>query len=342
LKNIKILENRTNKLDNRKICDMVQILAIRKENFMSHKNEDKDLLEELIRIKDLIGKVPRTKDVEKYGNFSINSYKRAFGGISNALIKIGESPTFLRNQTKNAAILEIKRIYNELERIPTAAEFSELSSMTFATLRKITNYQSWHSLLKESGISDEEMIHLKKHNVTDDELKEEIIRLKNIIGRYPTYYDMQNDGKYSCNTYEQRFGTWIKALHALGFADYIGQSIYKNQIHVTGKDDINYKSNFESRLGNILFSLKSQNKILSYEYERRVCKGKSWSCDFVITRQDNSEIWIEMDGMMKNRKKPYDQNNPKINYYMENKLNYHIIPYTIENLENYILEIINK
>jgi len=171
------------------------------------------------------------------------------------------------------------------------------------------------------------MICLKKHHITNDELKEEIICLKNKFGRYPTYKEMVNEGKFSCNTYETRFGSWSKAFKELGFDDYVSQSIYKKQIHSKGKDGITYKSLFESRIANILFQYKKDNKIKHYIYEKKVCDNKTWTCDFVITKNDNSEIWVECDGMEDRRKVPYDKGNNKIEYYKKNNIKYYIILY---------------
>jgi len=294
---------------------------------MSRKHTNEELLSELKRIVKILGRSPKQYEVQEMGKFSPNSYKRAFGGISKALILIGEKPNILHNRTREEGIDELSRLYKKLKRIPTIDEFTTLSNMSFVTFRKITNHKSWHSLLKEIGVSDDEMIDLKKHNVTNKELKEEIVRLKEKIGRYPTYKEMANEGKFSCNTYKIRFGSWSNAFKELGFDDYINQSIYKNQIHSKGKDKIIYKSLFESRIANILFELKNNNKIKNYEYEKKICERRTWTCDFVIIKNDNSKIWVECDGMGKNRKDPYDCNNEKIQYYKNNNINYYIIPY---------------
>ena len=307
---------------------------------MSVKISDKDLLDELARLTKELGRTPRREDVDAYGKFSANSYKRAFGIFSNALMEVGEKPNQLRNQTKENVVSEIRRVYKELGRIPTAKEFTKFASMTFQTLRNICGDRSWHSLLKEAGISDEEMVGLAKHGVSNEELKEEIIRFKNFLGRYPTYKEMKQEGKYSCNTYENRFGSWSKAFIALGFTDYVSQSVFKNQIHVIGKDSTVYRSNFEARIGDLLLKLKEEVKIKGYEYERKVCPGKSWTCDFVIMKLDNTELWIEADGMMDNRKDPYDEKNEKIAYYKQHNISYVIFDYRVKFLESEFLKTI--
>ncbi len=294
---------------------------------MSEKISDEELLAELKRIRDLLNRAPRQKEVQEHSKFSVNAYKRAFGGINNALKKIGEIPTMEFGQTKEKALSELKRIYKELGRIPTTDEFSTLSTMSYVTFRKLVENKSWHTVLKEIGISDDELINLRKHNVSNEELKNEIVRLKEIYGRYPTYNEMSTCGIFSPDLYSTRFGSWSKSFIELGFADYVSQSVYKNQIHSQGKDGIMYRSYFESSFGNLLFELKEMNKIKNYIYEKKVCENKTWTCDFVIETNDGEEIWIELDGMMGNRKNPYDENNEKIAYYIKNNLSYQIITY---------------
>ena len=294
---------------------------------MSKKHSNKELLAELRRVTNLLGRPPKSKEMSMYSIFSVNSYKRAFGGLSNAILSIGEVPFFIRNQSTKTIINELKTFYEVAGEVPTIKNYFKNCSTSYPTFRKLTNYKPWHIVLKEIGVSNEELNGLAKKNITNEELKNEVIRLKNLFGRYPTYYDMISDGIFSAGTYEQRFGSWVKAMHKLGFSDYEIQSIYKNQIYVKGKDGIIYKSNFESKIANLLFQMKLNHEIKSYEYEKKVCKEKNWTCDFLV-KKDNNEIWVEADGMGENRKNPYNINNAKIEYYRKNNMNYYIIPYT--------------
>lgn len=88
----------------------------------------------------------------------------------------------------------------------------------------------------------------------------------------------------------------------------------------TVADDGNkYRSKFEASIANFLVKHS-----ISFEYEKRVCNSKRWTCDFII-----GDLWIEADGLGKFRKdakdKLYTDGNEKIQYYKDNNYNYIIL-----------------
>jgi very-short-patch-repair endonuclease len=305
------------------------------------KISDQELLDELKRVKTVLGRVPKQKDLSGNSKYSANAYKRAFGGISAALKLIGERPYMCKHPTRELCISEMNRLYKELNKVPTEDEFDEFAELSYVTFLRIIRPKPTHIFLEEEcDIPQEAIDKIMKRNISNEALKNEIIRLKELIGRYPTYYDMVREGKFSCYTYEHRFGTWIEALHALGFTDYISQSVYKNQIHVKGKDGIVYRSNFEARVGDILYQMEIDKKIKSYEYEKPVCEGRTWTCDFYIRFNDGTDLWLELDGMMASRKDPYDASNEKIAYYKAHGLKYDIMDYRNSEIFEKINEIL--
>ncbi len=166
-----------------------------------------------------------------------------------------------------------------------------------------------------------------KRKITDEEFRIEILRLKQILGRYPNYYDVERGGIYSCDAYSRRFGSYIKAMHALGFTDYQNQSIYHAQIQTKGNDGLIYKSMFEAEIANYLLNKKTSSTITDYVYEKKVCEDRTWTCDFLITLPDDSKMWIEADGMGENRSVPYGPENEKIKYYIDNYFRFYVIKY---------------
>lgn len=119
---------------------------------MSDKISDKDLLDELKRITEELGRPPKRDELDELGKYSSNAYKRAFGNYSNALLKINAKPSFIRNQTKEDVISEIKRIYEETKKPPSVKIFNEKANMSYRTAKTILGDQSWASILIEAGI----------------------------------------------------------------------------------------------------------------------------------------------------------------------------------------------
>lgn len=50
--------------------------------------------------------------------------------------------------------------------------------------------------------------------IAEDELLDELRRLKQELGHVPTTSDMTDSGEYGVNTYSRRFGSWTAAVEA--------------------------------------------------------------------------------------------------------------------------------
>ena len=304
---------------------------------MSQKISNEELINELKRLTKELGKAPKRDELDKLGKYSKNAYKRAFGGISPALIKIGEKPTFYKNQTKEDLINEIKRIYKETGQIPTYTLFKEHGKFTYQTARNILNEMPWHLFLKECNLfSDEEIESVKRGSISKQELIDEVVRLKDILQKVPTYTDMMINGSISPEVYASQHETYSKAMIELGFPEHIPCGSYINSTPTKGLDGINYKSIFEANVANYLLNMKNKNLIKDYEYERVIYRKDCWrwSCDFIITLLDGMELFLECDGMGAKRKIPYNQGNPKIKFYIDNNINYHILDYGRDTLKD--------
>jgi hypothetical protein len=283
---------------------------------------EEELLTELGNLMERLGHTPTQDEINKNGKYPIGAYKRHFGTYNKALEKLSISPNVKFGVSPEEIKQDIIRIYNLLGRAPTAAEFSKLSTSasSVTAYHKISGNDSWNDILKICGIP---IVYNK--NLTDQELKDEVVRLEKDLGRLPGYYDMVLYGKYSAETYAFRYGTYVKALQHLGF-NYIPQSKWENQTFTLGKDGTLYKSNFEANIANALKELKEAGKIDQYTYEYPVCPEHKWSCDFLV-RIGGKVIWLEADGMGKNRPEVYSADSGKIKYYADHGLNYIILEY---------------
>ncbi len=116
------------------------------------KHTDEELLEELIRIKDVLGRCPKQDELSKYSKYSANSYKRAFGGLSKAILKIGEKPNIKLDSSNYDIHKQIREVYDIIKHAPTIEEFNNLSDISYTAIRRATKNISWHTILIESGI----------------------------------------------------------------------------------------------------------------------------------------------------------------------------------------------
>jgi hypothetical protein len=294
-----------------------------------------ELLTEIGNLSERLGHTPTQDEINKYGKYPIGAYKRHFGTYNKALEQLSISPNIKFGIEPEAIKQDILRVYGLLGRAPTAAEFSEYSTTvsSVTAYHKISKNDSWNDILKICGIP---VVYNK--NLTDQELKDEIIRLEVVLGRLPGYYDMALYGKYSATAYAYRYGTYVKALHHFGF-NYVPQNKWENQTFTLGKDNVLYKSNFEANVANVLKELKESGLIDNYIYEYPVCSEHKWTCDFLIQIGER-KIWLEADGMGNNRPIVYDKTKGKIKYYIDNGFNYYILEYNKAVSRESIMELI--
>lgn len=284
------------------------------------KYTDSELIQQIQSVANILNKTPSQNEIKKYGKYPIGAYKRRFGTYNKAVVRAGLKPNTV-DYTEQEIIDDILRLNTLLGRAPKIDEFSKMgSTVNNVTAINRLGCSTWNALLKKCGLTPN-----THSTLSDNELKEELLNLRDKLGYTPGYHDMSMYGKYSAETYAGRFGTYLKALEYFGF-DYTSHNQWQNCHYSRGKDGILYRSKFESGFANILLDLKKSNNIEEYEYEKLVCSNKKWTCDFFVVK-DNDEYWIELDGMLNHRKQSYKDNNDKIKYYIKHNFNYHIIEY---------------
>ena len=116
---------------------------------MSEKIEEQALLDEILRIKNLVNKIPQQKDIIQYSVYGLSSYKRCFGTFNNAIIKLGFIPEVIKGCNKEDVKEEIVKLKKSLGRNPTSAEFSALAKISYITARKIFDNKTWKEILVE-------------------------------------------------------------------------------------------------------------------------------------------------------------------------------------------------
>ena len=285
-----------------------------------------ELLGEIVKLSKKLKRTPTQDEISKLGKYPIGAYKRHFGTYNKALGQINIERNVKFGITRQEIINDIIRVSKLLDKTPTIDEFDEhtntASSVT--AYKKLNCKNSWNKVLKVCGLP----ITYNK-NLTEQDFKDEVIRLETKLGHIPTYNDMVQFGNYSPESYAFNFGSYVKALHYFGF-DYIPENQFEQQCYTKGKDRKLYRSKFEACLADILY-----DKGVNYEYEKRICLERQWTCDFYLP---NFNIWLEADGMEHNRKISYeDDRNEKIKYYKEKKFNYYIIKYSsnyLQGIEN--------
>lgn len=98
----------------------------------------------------------------------------------------------------------------------TIADYERLGKYHPSTLQR--RFRSWFNVLEEAGLKESR----SKLNIPDDELFKNVEDIWISLGRQPLYSEIKKPlSRYSAGTYENRFGSWRRALAA--FVAYINE-----------------------------------------------------------------------------------------------------------------------
>lgn len=126
-----------------------------------------------------------------------------------------ELEEYHRGVTDDELISDLKRVAAELNKTSvTLDNYKDRGKYDRTTY--IRRFGSWFSALEKAGLEKTRT----PMNLPDEELFENLEEIWTKLGRQPRYAEVQKPlSKYSAGTYENRFGTWRKALEA--FVSYV-------------------------------------------------------------------------------------------------------------------------
>ena len=178
---------------------------------------DSELLNDLRRVARIVGRdhVLRS-DYEAHGKFNRKTISVRFGSWRAAHEAAGLNHTARDAVTADQLIADLKRVATELGR----------KSVSIADYRKVgrwserpfyDTFDNWTNALKAAGLNRHPLAHRRISNMEYFSNIEEMWRK---LGRQPRYSEVEKPfSRYSSGAYENRFGSWRKALEA--FIDYV-------------------------------------------------------------------------------------------------------------------------
>lgn len=261
------------------------------------------LINELHRFINEYHRLPTSIDFEGLSGYSSRkTFDKYFGNITNALIKIGygdyefikdgRSTTLnkeykFKNMTmKQKKLCLINEIYNFITiygHTPTLKELDENPNYQNSSIYE-SIFDGYNNALKEAG--------LKLNQVSrydDDFLKQEFLRFIEESGRVPYQLDFNNSEYPSFWCYQNRFGSWNKAVMAYGFEPNDCNAVY-------------YLDNGEKCMSGYEYDISKWLNKYNIKYQRDIpyiqihdtYEGRM-DCDYKIF--NNNEIfYVEMAG----------------------------------------------
>lgn len=182
---------------------------------------EQELLDEIQRLADEIGRVPTTVDMEEHGNHDAAKYSQRFDGWRNAVEQAGYEPVNPRKIPKEELLSDLQRVEalvadNEGEESVylTGDKYDEFGAYDSNTYMR--RFGSWLDALEAANIPSTPRRD-RGYDYDDDELLNEIQRLADECGRAPTASEMNEQGAFNTTTYASRFGSWGEAVELAGY-----------------------------------------------------------------------------------------------------------------------------
>ena len=121
---------------------------------MSHKIIEEDLIAELHRLADELGRLPTVREMNELGEYSHMPYVQRYGSWTEAVEAAGLEPNNpgRRDISEEELLDEIKRLAQELGRDPTCPEMDEYGKFSDATY--VNRFGSWVAA-KNKALSEE-------------------------------------------------------------------------------------------------------------------------------------------------------------------------------------------
>ena len=174
----------------------------------------RDLLGRLRRLADELGRTPTVDDMRAVeGAPAPVVYRKRFGSWERALAAAsqGHSKAAVRRYSNNELLEFLRTAFDRFGRMPKREEFGALEGFPSPALYA-KRFGSWGKAVRAAGLVP------VRRRYTDDELVTIMKDLGRELGRKPRLEDLRarSDLPDPC-TYQERFGTWSRALERAGF-----------------------------------------------------------------------------------------------------------------------------
>ena len=117
---------------------------------MSNRIPEKELLDELERLAEELGRSPTTEDMKKQGEYSVVTYISRFNGWNDSLEEAGLTPTTNHNIPSPTLLAELRRLVDETGKLPTRSMMDNKGKFCAATYTR--RFDSWDDALREADL----------------------------------------------------------------------------------------------------------------------------------------------------------------------------------------------
>jgi hypothetical protein len=169
-----------------------------------------DLVEELERLADELGRTPTSRDMDARGRYSSSAYSRKFEAWNAAIQQAGLELGRQREIPREDLVDAMHGLVDDIGHLPTHTQMDQQGEYSANTYAR--EFGSWNEALKYAFGEVN-----RQRNIDKSDLLDELLRLESNVSRVPTAVDMANHGKFGTSTVVGEFGSWNEALSEAGF-----------------------------------------------------------------------------------------------------------------------------
>jgi hypothetical protein len=168
---------------------------------------DEDLIQDIQRVADELGRPPTSEEYGDRGKASPATLDSHFGSFIEAIEAAGFEYSG-RGCSDEDLIQDIQRVADKLGRPPTYSEYDDRGEFGTTTLNN--HFGSFIEAIEAAGLEH------SKQLVSDEELIQDIQRVAEKVDGPPLIREYREHGKYSDDTLIRRFGSFNDAVDAAG------------------------------------------------------------------------------------------------------------------------------
>ena len=185
-----------------------------------------DLLEELKRLQQELGRSPSMSDMSDHGKYSPKAYQNAFSTWNEAKERVGLETTEPAATYSDGELLDqLREVANDIGKTPTSQQMDEYPNSPNPVTYK-DRFGTWNQAVRKSGLEPNQ-----RGRIVDEPRKEQLLgkiqELAEEIDRAdaPTAREMDQMSKtedsWPCqSTIRNVFGSWRAGVKAAGYSPY--------------------------------------------------------------------------------------------------------------------------
>jgi len=170
---------------------------------------DRELLDELHRLSEELGRTPSGKEMNQLGKYSKTAYVNHFGSWNEAVVEAGLEPVMELNITREDLLQEIQRLHDQLDIVPRAKDMQLHGRYDPETYRRIIG--GWVISVREAGLTPR-----YQRDLTQEDILETLQDLRVELGHVPSMSEVTEHSDINSGIIPLRFDSFNTALKEAG------------------------------------------------------------------------------------------------------------------------------